>query len=879
MTVINGQQRIITFFLIIHALNSLRHTDLEKEMNIYLNNKDNGNLRDSRLFISNSFDKDEYSILEKRRYDEIEDWNFYKSKNTLTSNIIRNFSYIRDELKELVNEYGSKKILTNLEKFRIVAVEAEKNIDDPQQIYESNNSMGQPLEKSDLIKNFIMMGKNIDEQKFIYKEYWLKLEEIFSHSKDNVTITDFLRHYLASINNVYPKDESLYNEFQNYWNKKADAGSSFEEVLDQIIRYAEFYKLFYIDKEYKIINIDNKNKNEYKERKVIIDDLRFLKTRNSFPFLLYFYNLYKKHIFGDNKKITIEQFYEITKIINTYQIRKYFSGSSVDSKAFTHFLGQVKDMVEKQNNNYEDIVEIVNFVLVNKNEDTPGRKMPDDEQIINNLINKEIYKTDSWHVKWMLWKIEKEYFENKNLDESLEKWNIEHFAPINPKDDGWLKMFNMSENGYKKEINKIGNLALLNPSSNTSLSNKSLDEKVVIYKENSASYTETFKHIIKSIGNEQSWNEKKIKERSKDILGYFLSLYKYKKVEGNLDLDPNKEVFLYNDENMKIASGYVTKNQKIIIKKGSTLTSDSYLVKNFSKYGSYISKKVFIKDTEPLSFTVATALILGDVNRTESLDLWKNEKGDSARKLVSSTGKFSFYKFELKDGDILTFKDDETIKAKIISSNVVECYSKQWKLSTLALHILNEIKGRNRQSASGIENFRFKGKLLSKMPIKKADNNQNQRNISKSFNKKNKIVIDTGNHNQEASNKKDYILENEIIKDKIIKIHLKDALGYLTQKGKIIIQKGSIIDKEVLYKSQKKEKYKYINNELNQLINNETIVLQNDRYVFVKDSVKYDPSLAASLIYGTSQNGWTTWKDENDKKIDWYRKNKNNFLK
>lgn len=55
--------------------------------------------------------------------------------------------------------------------------------DDPQLIFESLNSTGMDLSKSDLIRNYILMGLNPDEQESIYKNYWYPMEILFDYNK------------------------------------------------------------------------------------------------------------------------------------------------------------------------------------------------------------------------------------------------------------------------------------------------------------------------------------------------------------------------------------------------------------------------------------------------------------------------------------------------------------------------------------------------------------------------------------------------------------------------------------------------------------------------------------------------------------------------
>ena len=53
----------------------------------------------------------------------------------------------------------------------------DRNIDDPQRIFESLNSTGLDLSQGDLIRNYILMKLNSKEQEEIYEKYWEYIEK------------------------------------------------------------------------------------------------------------------------------------------------------------------------------------------------------------------------------------------------------------------------------------------------------------------------------------------------------------------------------------------------------------------------------------------------------------------------------------------------------------------------------------------------------------------------------------------------------------------------------------------------------------------------------------------------------------------------------
>ena len=81
---------------------------------------------------------------------------------------------------------------------------------------------------------------------------------------------------------------------------------------------------------------------------------------------------------------------------------------------------------------------------------------------------------------------------------------------------------------------------------------------------------------------------------------------------------------------------------------------------------------------------------------------------------------FSFYKKGLKNGDVIVFKDDKTIMAKIAGEREVEYGGQVWKLSPLTYKLYEQRGELNESGAyAGADYFKYKGKRLRDLPDKK----------------------------------------------------------------------------------------------------------------------------------------------------------------
>lgn len=183
--VVDGQQRLITMFLIAYALRNLAKAQGENDIaeaitSSYLENNTSDTKYKYRLQPSVS-DDDAYSYIAK---DIIADY----EGNSL---VMDNYNYLYSNLESLAAKYSLMAVINAIREIYIVRIELDTG-DDAQQIFESINSTGEKLTAADLIRNYVMMRRTNDEQETIYENYWLKLEKIFPESKK---LAEFFRFW------------------------------------------------------------------------------------------------------------------------------------------------------------------------------------------------------------------------------------------------------------------------------------------------------------------------------------------------------------------------------------------------------------------------------------------------------------------------------------------------------------------------------------------------------------------------------------------------------------------------------------------------------------------------------------------------------------
>ncbi|MEY8536882.1 DUF4357 domain-containing protein [Lactococcus muris] len=544
-SVVDGQQRLVTMFLIAHAMKSIAENEYRaREIDeTYLQNYSEkvGSRYRQRLYPSVA-DGNDYLIIAEGRYDEID--------KESESNIVRNFLYLQAELKSLVHEYTFDRVLYALKRFSIVYIKLDDR-DNAQQIFESINSTGERLTASDLIRNFIMMDKSNEEQTILYRTYWRRLEEVFNNSR---AMEDFFRYYLAAIMGKYSE---------------------------------------------------------------ILSDFQSLESMMPAPFVLELSEWYYK-----DKRITEEQYFEVIKVLNNYQIRRYFNGDDTSrvSKAFPAYIKNVQRQAEKSG--FENIVDIVIYVLVTRNQSN-NMAVPTDKSLKANLSNANAYTMRL--TRWLLEKIE-------NSDNSatldMSKLSIEHIMP-QTSTSYWEEQANVSGEDYTGLVNTIGNLTLVSKPDNSAAGNKDFKTKKRIF--------EDTLHIRmnKNLYGMTEWTSKSITDRSAELIDRLISMYPYLRSSGNYKYDASRNIFL-EAQGIK-ASGYLNENETVTIYSGSEIyskikdISSDYLgetrqeLLNNGIIEESIGGMQFVQDYTTSSVSRAAELLLG--GSRNGWEYWKDENG------------------------------------------------------------------------------------------------------------------------------------------------------------------------------------------------------------------------------------------------------------
>ncbi|OGX85056.1 DUF262 domain-containing protein [Hymenobacter glacialis] len=116
-----------------------------------------------------------------------------------------------------------------LDRLSLVSITLDDN-DDPYVVFESLNAKGLRLTAADLIRNYLFMRIQPDEQEQLNDQYWQPMQEQLGER-----LTQFVWHYLMRHGGNVPKSD-VYFSF-----KKATERRPVPEILQELNRYAPTY--------------------------------------------------------------------------------------------------------------------------------------------------------------------------------------------------------------------------------------------------------------------------------------------------------------------------------------------------------------------------------------------------------------------------------------------------------------------------------------------------------------------------------------------------------------------------------------------------------------------------------------------------------------
>ncbi|HYU72272.1 MAG TPA: DUF262 domain-containing protein, partial [Ktedonobacteraceae bacterium] len=439
LLLIDGQQRLTTLFLLLVALcEALAEArdgaqgKITKQYirNTYLFNTDERGERRYKLLLTQSDRETLIQILEGE-----------EGPDSVSITIKQNYEFFKKQLRQ--SGIDPLTLYKGIEKLTVVDISLEPR-DNPQLIFEGLNSTGIALSQADLIRNYVLMGLDHQEQEQLYRTYWYLMEQRFGHAQNDALFNRFMRDYLTikSETGEIPAIDRVYATFKSY--QQSNSAIPIRELVADIYHYARHFTdiAFAQDKDDEINQL--------------FSLINTLQVNVTYPFLLQVYEDYKKG------QLARQDLVVILKLVESYVFRRAVCGLPTNS--LNKIFATLAREIDK-----EHYLASVEAAFLSK---TATGRFPTDEEFRAEFVVKDIYNFRSRN--YLLNKLEN-YRRKERVN--IEEYTIEHIMPQNERlSKKWRDELGPDWRMVQAQyLHSIGNLTLTGY--NSELSDRSFQEK------------------------------------------------------------------------------------------------------------------------------------------------------------------------------------------------------------------------------------------------------------------------------------------------------------------------------------------------------------------------------------------------------------------
>lgn len=530
--IIDGQQRFTTTSLIIRAILEIIKEQLAINKTLEDEENNDTSILEELEYVIKSGNYLKYATgskelrLKPLHFQE-KDWNtiidnFQNSNDDEfdDTNYKKNFDIIYKKLIELITNDDNSlcyKKLNNIfdiviNKLKIIYVFLARDKDEFE-IFETLNSLGQPLGVADLVKNKLLQSEKPSHNP-IYIKYW---QPIFEEGKnksfwdtkrpesknDETNIEVFFKYYMQSIAKDVPsnnKNNGLYLAYVNYFNKCSSNKLTIKDIAEDLKHYATSYV--------NLLDDGSSFLKKHPKTKELITFLKNLGASIFYPVIMYYTR---------NLKETTE-IENISSLILSCIVRRLCC--KLDNREMPKFILSNLKKAKKVNESLYLFLKSE----IDDNQDLSS-KYPTDSEILSQLPIKNLTEAT---VRSIL-KLLETRIRSKTLTDVNEKIDdkltLEHIVPS--KYEKWTEIESKTPKQQRDNatlIKTIGNLTLLSGKRNTKASNEHWSIKKEFY---TSSNLELNKQLLKNYPDFNGDWKKSIKDRSTAIAKLIKDNFKY----------------------------------------------------------------------------------------------------------------------------------------------------------------------------------------------------------------------------------------------------------------------------------------------------------------------------------------------------------------
>ena len=370
---------------------------------------------------------------------------------------------------------------------RIVEISLDRALDDPQVVFESINSTGVRLTQGDLVRNYLLMGLQEQEQTRLYQGYWSKIETFFRGGDGTIVDTAlnmFLRDYIALKQNFTQETQipRIYEEFKQLAKNIATGAtlSELEARLGDMWRFAGHYAAW--------------DRRAETPSGKLTEALRNLRRQGNTTGMIVM-KLFDCH---EKRQLSEQDLITALRLIESYLVRHAVCGRSIRSywRIFAGMTIDVKD---------DAPAKTLHATLAKERGSYGFWTFPSDEEFAQALQNAAIYQS-SRIIKDLLDRLENDGQRERS---PVANYSIEHIMPQSLTNE-WRRMLGNSADAiYSGWLHRLGNLTLTGY--NSEMSNLPFEQKKTI----KDGFNESAVRLNQYVRQQLKWTAVEIEERGK----------------------------------------------------------------------------------------------------------------------------------------------------------------------------------------------------------------------------------------------------------------------------------------------------------------------------------------------------------------------------
>ncbi len=481
--IVDGQQRLITITILLCVLR-----DIARENNL---SRQAEEIEKKYLIDEYKAGSERYKVISRSRDRETL---LQLVKGTIpqaNDGISRAAKYFRKEMNNLISrEINHKTTVTRLREIitrqlSLVMITLDRD-DNPFGIFETLNERGQPLEQSDLIRNYVFMKLPIKRQDTFDEQKWYPFERMFAKNVQyrSVSLTNFYRNFLMR-NGKYVARNEIYQRFKIELKNRTP-----DWIITDLDHHAKLYLLIH-----RPSTVEDTNVSQALER------IRALDIGTASPLILY---LLDKH---SKAEISKPNLLTCLGALESFAVRRSICGET--TRGYNYLFPRAIRRMRKG----QLVQSLMRFLSV--------YGWPDDNRFRKALLGFPLYQREGKKCRLILEELEKALGRKELVD--LSNTTIEHIMPQTLTDEWTATLGETWSHVHKTYLHTLGNLTLTGY--NPELSNRPFNEK-------KRDLSKSNLRLNREVANTEVWDGNAIRTRgeklSKRVVGIWKSHDKFK---------------------------------------------------------------------------------------------------------------------------------------------------------------------------------------------------------------------------------------------------------------------------------------------------------------------------------------------------------------